>query len=217
MTGEVYHVMNKSIEGFKIFNRSADYERMTHLMWYFTLIHPPAKFSYFLEHDPLIKTEGVLARIADYVQEGRQQVQIIAYCIMPTHFHIIVKQLRDNGISEFLRKSLNGYARYFNVSHRREGTLWMSRFKSVRVENDEQLLHLTRYVHLNPYSAGLIQHIQDWNYSSFREYVEPENMQHYICDYTDLVDFTRKKYFKFCSDQSDYQRSLAIIKKAILE
>lgn len=216
VTGEMYHVMNKSIAGYRIYTREADYLRMLHLIRFFSLKEEPAKFSYFLEHDAYITTDGIEARIAELARDG-QRVQIIAYCIMPTHFHLVVKQLEDNGVSEFLRKSLNAYARYFNVRYKRKGTLWMSRFKNVLVENHEQLLHLTRYLHLNPVSAGLVRKADNWLYSSYREYVERKSAEWPMTKFDEFIDMTGAKYRKFTKDQADYQRALAKIKKQVLE
>lgn len=208
--------MNKSIADYEIFNGEKDYQRMLHLIRFFSLQEPPAKFSYFLEHDPYILTNGIEARIAELSQYG-QQVQIIAYCIMPTHFHVVLKQLTDGGVSEFLRKSLNGYARYFNIKYQRKGTLWMSRFKNVLVENDEQLLHLTRYVHLNPVTAGLVKKAQDWFYSSYREYIDRKNAPWPISKFEDLINIQPEEYQQFVQDHAAYQRELAIIKKQALD
>lgn len=216
VTGETYHVMNKSIAGYKIYTREADYLRMLHLIHFFSLRDEPTKFSYFLEHDPYIATDGIEARISELTRDG-QRIQVIAYCIMPTHFHLIVKQLENNGVSEFLRKSLNAYARYFNVRYKRKGTLWMSRFKNVLVENDEQLLHLTRYLHLNPVSAGLVRKADNWPYSSYREYVERKSIQWPMTKFDELIDMTAAKYRRFVEDHADYQRALAKIKKQVLD
>lgn len=216
VTGEIYHVMNKSIAGYKIYTRETDYIRMFRLLRFFSLKNEPAKFSYFLEHDPYVMKDGIEARIAELAEDG-QKVQIIAYCIMPTHFHLVLKQLTDNGISEFLRKVLNGYARYFNVRYKRKGTLWMSRFKNVLVENDEQLLHLTRYIHLNPVTAGLIKRADNWLFSSYKEFVDPKRVDWPITKFNEFIDMKPEKYRKFTEDHADYQRDLAIIKKQILE
>lgn len=216
VTGEVYHVMNKSIAGYEIFISEKDYERMLHLLRFFSLAEQPAKFSYFLQHDPQVLTGDIEGRLAALSQYG-QQVQLIAYCVMPTHFHIVLKQLVDNGVSEFLRKSLNAYARYFNLKYRRKGTLWMSRFKNVRAENDEQLLHLTRYVHLNPVAAGLVEKAQAWPYSSYREYIDRENIRWPMTKFESLIDVRPDEYQQFVQDHALYQRELAIIKKQMLD
>ena len=216
VTGQVYHVMSKSIAGYKIFTREADFTRMAHLMRFFMLKDEPMKFSYFLKHDSGISEKGVEARIAELAQDGRK-VQIIAYCIMPTHLHIVVKQLAKNGISEFMRKALDGYAKYFNTKYERQGTLWMSRFKNVLIENDEQSLHVTRYVHLNPVTAGLVKRAEDWLYSSYLEYVNRSTVAWPVTQSEEFIDMSPNKYRKFTEDHADFQRNLAIIQKQILE
>jgi putative transposase len=75
---------------------------------------------------------------------------------MPTHIHLVLRQLKDGGISKFMSNILNSYSRYFNIKHNRKGPLWEGRFRKVLVGSDEQLLHLTRYVHLNPVTACLV-------------------------------------------------------------
>ena len=90
---------------------------------------------------------------------------------MPTHIHFVIEQKEKNAISFFMRKLLNSYAKYFNFKNHRKGPLWESRFKHVACETDEQLLHLTRYVHLNPVYHGFVEHPIEWKHSSFGDYV----------------------------------------------
>lgn len=93
----------------------------------------------------------------------------------------------------------------------------MSRFKCVHVESDEQLLHLTRYVHLNPVTAGLVKRAERWSHSSYQEYINRKNVSWPFTKFDELIDMTPTRYRKFTEDQADYQRDLAIIKKQILE
>ncbi len=217
VTGHVYHVMNKSIEGYQIFNNQGDYEHMKQLLRYFSLKSPPTKFSFFIKRDPGVLKNGFDATVSELAQHTDQLVDNIAYCLMPTHFHLVVKQIYTNGISELLRKSLNGYARYFNTKYKRKGTLWMSRFKNVLVENDMQLLHLTRYVHLNPVTAGLVKNPDDWKYSSYPEYVKPGKNKYPLTIRTDLLDINPVQYKEFVVNHASYQRELSLIKQQIIE
>ncbi|HEX9721802.1 MAG TPA: hypothetical protein VGA53_00915 [Candidatus Paceibacterota bacterium] len=124
-----------------------------------------------------------------------------------------MKQLRDNGISLYASNFLNTYARYFNTKHNRKGHLWADRFKNVPIESDEQLLHLSRYIHLNPVSAGLVNDAGKWKYSSYAEYITPELIAYPLCDFRDLIKESPKNYRVFVSDRAEYQRKLAKIKK----
>ena len=109
---------------------------------------------------------------------------------------------------------LNRYARYFNLRHKRRGPLWESRFRNVLVETDEQLLHLSRYLHLNPITANLVRYPNDWRYSSYLEYL---GAYQGFCDYENRVVFEKNDYRNFVEDYIQYQKELASLKRLILE
>lgn len=217
VTGEIYHVMSKSIAGYQIFNTAADYTYLLNALYYFTLQTPPNKFSYFLRKDVVVQQRGFAASVQELAEQEGRSMQIIAYCLMPTHFHILVRQLSDQGISHALRRALNAYTRYFNIKHKRKGPLWMGRFKNVRIENDEQLLHVTRYLHINPVTAGLVAKPEEWPYSSYHEYLNPQSTAHLLTNHEGLLSISPQEYRLFCEDQISYQRELAIIKHQALE
>ncbi len=77
-------------------------------------------------------------------------VEIAAYCLMTNHFHLLVRQRKEGGISSFLQRFLNGYARYFNLRHERTGKLFDGSYKAVHIDSNEQLIATQRYIHLNP-------------------------------------------------------------------
>jgi putative transposase len=205
VNGEVYHICNKSIAGFKIFNGDKDYDRIMGLISFYIADEVPYKFSTYKK----IKN-------AEF-GFSKQLVHIVAYCIMPTHVHLILKQIKDNGIEKFMGLVSNGYSKYFNIRYARKGPLWEGRFKNVLIKNDEQLLHLTRYIHLNPVTAFLVNNPGNWKYSSYNEYVESGIFDKKLCNFYDLLKIDPESYKKFVLDQIDYQRQLAIIKKVSLE
>lgn len=214
-TGQIYHIMNKSIAGYKIFNTQHDYQRMQQMLRYFSIAEKLPKFSQFLEREE-IKTLGLEACLEKYFGGAKYHVQPIAYCLMPTHLHIVVKQLRPNGISTFMSNTLNSYSRYFNLKHKRKGPLWVDRFKDVLVKTDEQLLHLTRYLHLNPTTAGLTKRPEEWLWSSYHEYTT-KKVTHPLCRFSELLNITPAQHRNFVNDHIDFQRELGKIKKLLLE
>lgn len=216
VTGEVYHVMNKSIAGYKIFSGRRDYERMMMTLRFFTLINPPGRFSRFISGTQ-VQEMGYEAAVDEIGRENGWKMQIIAYSIMPTHLHIVAKQLDEKGISEMLQMALNSYARYFNTKYKRHGPLFVGNFKNVLVKSDEQLLHLTRYVHVNPVSAGLVDSPEDWPFSSYHEYIEPEKTLYPLAKFKGLVNCTPEEYRKFVEDYAGFQKELALIKAQIIE
>ena len=202
-TGEVYHVFNKSIAGYEIFNYEEDFLRMKQMFLYYCLERTPMQFSNFLNLDR-VKIYGFNKNIQELNESNHNLVQIIAYCIMPTHFHLAVKQLIDKGITKFMGNTLNSYSRYFNLKQKRKGPLWVGPFKNVRVQSDEQLLHLTRYIHLNPVTASIVNDPGEWSASSYGEYISSLGNDRKICDYRDILDIEPKKYKLFVQDGVNY-------------
>jgi len=214
ITGEIYHVFNKSIAGYKIFNSDAEYSRGMKAIRYYQRDRPSIRLSRYIE---IIETKG---QDSDEELEWcnlDKIVQIYAYCIMPTHIHLVVKQLKENGISKFMGNTLNSYARYFNTKYKRKGPLWEGPFKNVPVITDEEFLHLTRYVHLNPATAYLVEKPEEWPVSSYKEYVLDMDDAERICEYQDVLDIQPHSYREFVEDRISYQRDLALISKLVLE
>ncbi|OGY35806.1 MAG: hypothetical protein A3E37_01475 [Candidatus Andersenbacteria bacterium RIFCSPHIGHO2_12_FULL_46_9] len=216
-SGEVYHVMNKSIAGFKIFNSVQDYNRMMQLIRFFSLPKPPAKFSLFINRDIRVRQIGFESTVVEISQTQNSSIRLLSYCLMPTHFHLLVQQLTPSGLTNLLRKTLDGYSHYFNTKYKRLGPLWTGPFKNVLIEDDEQLLHVTRYIHLNPTTAGLVKKPEDWPYSSYREYITPDEVEHPLTNRAGIIDMKASEYKAFVNNQKTYQRELAVIKKQILE
>ncbi len=216
-TGEVYHVFNKSIADFKIFNNDNEFSRIINTIRYYQIKGNLVKFSRFIESTE-VKQSGFSEYFISVAQEKEKIVQIIAYCIMPTHLHLILKQLKKNGISIFMGNVLNSYSRYFNTKYKRKGPLWQGKFQNVLVDRDEYLLHLTRYIHLNPVTAYLVDAPEKWSASSYGEYISQDtHSNNRICEYADILDIKASSYKEFVEDRISYQRELANIKGLILE
>ncbi len=209
VNGALYHIFTKSISGHKIFRSKNDYTRMKNLLWFYKKEKIPTRFSIFQR---MKNKEEFYER---YLNDKNDLVEIIAYCLMPTHLHILLRQLRDSGISIYMSNVLNSYTRYFNNKNKRKGPLWQSRFKSVMVKTDEQILHLTRYIHLNPVADGLVDKPEEWLFSSYREYIGAEDEQ--ICNFSKYINVGREEYAEFVKSRIDYQRILSELKVLILE
>jgi putative transposase len=206
-----YHVFSRSIAKYLIFNDEDDFLRMIELFNLYRFSNFSYRYSMYSQLKPEIK-KAVLERLKI---ENDVYVEIIANCVMPTHIHLILKQITDNGISKFMAKVLNSYARYFNLKHHRTGHLWERKFESVIVLKDEQLLHATRYVHLNATSAGLVKRPEDWFYSSYNQYIQGD--EDGLCKYQDLIDLSPAQYKKFTNDRKSYQQTLSLIKHILID
>lgn len=207
----IYHIYTRSIAKFVVFNDAEEFDRMYKLIDLYRFANFTYKFSNF--RDLLPVHQKII--IDDLKVENDLLIEVVAYCLMPTHVHLILRQISDDGISKYMGRVLNGYSRYFNTKHGRIGPLWSGRFKNVLVLKDEQLVHLTRYVHLNPTSAGLIKNPDDWNYSSYHEYVEESESS--ICNFKDVINVDPQSYRKFVNDRKGYQRDLSVIKSQMID
>ena len=111
----------------------------------------------------------LLSRVKDY--SSRFKISVIAYCFMPNHYHFLLRQDGTELISLFVQRTFNSYTKAFNKTYQRTGTLFEGPFKSIHVETDNHLIHLCRYIHLNPLEAGLVTNLDDWPYSNYLEWV----------------------------------------------
>lgn len=212
--GETYHIYNKSIAEYIIYNNEEEFLRMLSVICYYRGERPEVSFSRFLRDNNAEKDHSKNSYV---LQDKKALVEIISYCLMPTHFHLILKQLVDNGMSIFMSNVGNSYARYFNLKHKRKGPLWEGGFKSVLIKTDAQLLHLTRYIHLNPVTAHLVNAPEKWSMSSYNEYLSTIEENKRICNYKDILDIEPVSYRRFVEDRISYQRELAKIKKLLFD
>ena len=210
--GDFYHICTKSIAGYVIFKDNRDYQRMREIMKYYTHWgEQTVKFSYYCR----LNEENRLKATKD-LGKSSKIVNILAYCLMPTHIHLLLIPLIENSISLYMKNLLNSYTRYFNTKYSRKGPLWQGRFKDIRIESHEQLIHLTRYIHLNPTSSGIVRKPEDWNYSSYREYIKLDDRR-IIGNWKEYINMSILKYRKFVEEQKRHQQELSIIKHLLLE
>jgi len=215
-TNEIYHIINKGVASQPTFLESKNYQRAVECLRYYQSKKPPIKYSRFLTLSN--KRRGELFETLK--KEKEFLVEIIAYCFMPNHFHLLVKQLTDNGISKFASNFTNSYTRYFNTKNERKGPLFQGRFKAKKIDTEEQLLHVARYIHLNPFSSFVAKSLKDletYPHSSFPEYLN--NDLSGFCSKEMIMNSFKniETYKKFVFDQAHYQRELDKIKDLVLE
>lgn len=203
--GEFYHIFNRGVEKRTTFLNNRDYQRFLQTLKYYQLKNPPSRFS--------TKDRQILNNKA---KDDSLLVEIIAFCLMPNHFHLLIRQIGDGGITKFMSKLLNSYTKYFNTKHNRIGPLYQGIFKAVRVEGDEQLLHLSRYIHLNPLIDYLVKDLASYRYSSYPQFLGKEKgfcqTQYVLNSFNDP-----SAYQQFVLDQESYGREIKFIERALLE
>jgi len=138
-TGEFYHLYNRGTEKRNIFTSRADRDRFLALLY---LANQIGATDLKLQGRTLLEIVGE--------RDGTPLVEIVAYCLMPNHFHLLVRELEDGGISKFMQKLTTGYTMYFNKWHERSGALFQGKFKATHVSDDRYMRYLISYIHLNP-------------------------------------------------------------------
>ncbi len=139
---EFYHIYNRGIEKRLIFIDNLDYERFIRLLFLCNGIDPVDSRDY----------KGLsFAECVEKVDKDRENlVYIGAYCLMPNHFHLLIKERDPSGVSTLMRKLLTAYSMYFNTRYVRTGRLFETSYQSVHIEHDNHLKYLFAYIHLNP-------------------------------------------------------------------
>lgn len=206
-TGVTYHIFNRSVAKQVIFTQDRDYKRFFDLVDYYRYERPTVRFS---EYNRLtVQAKQIYLQRMTSTQKTK--ITLLAFCYMPNHFHLLIRQEIDDGIAQFVSIVQNGYAKYFNVKTKRHGALFQSMFKAVSIDTDEQLLHVARYIHLNPFTSGLLgskELLRLYPWSSLGHYLNP-NMETVIEKKQLLSYFTdASSLFKYTLDQAAYQRLL---------
>lgn len=150
-----YHVYNRGVNKRKIFKDKQDYSVFLSYLKGYLLPCDREKFMQILTNASSTANEKELAKKQLRLNNFFDRVFLIAYCLMPNHFHFLIKQKDIQGMELMMRSLMTRYTMYFNKRHGRVGTLFQSSYKAVLIESDAQLLHISRYIHLNPVSWNI--------------------------------------------------------------
>ncbi len=104
---------------------------------------------------------------------NRVSMRVLAYCLMPNHFHLVVWPYGDGDQRKWMQLALSGYVRDYQIRHQSIGHIWQGRFKAFAIENDDHLLAVIRYVERNALRAGLVDFVTGWKWSSIAGLPEP--------------------------------------------
>jgi len=166
---ELFHVLNRGVDKRKIFLDDEDYFRGIHDLFEFNDIEQINNLTYFFRRNS--KDVG-----RPYIKEERRKrkllVKILAFCLMPNHYHLLLMPVVKNGIPLFMKKLNGGYAKFFNEKYERKGALFQGKYKRILVDKEAHFIHLPYYIHFN--SLDL---------------VAPEWRNREIKNYTKAIDF----------------------------
>lgn len=187
VTGEIYHIVIRAVEGTKLFRDARDYFRMIHDLFEFN--DKKCTSTYYRARQKLSGSDP--ASLDEERIKRECLVQIMAFCLMTNHVHLLVKQLRDGGISKFMQKIGAGYGGYYNKKYERSGHLLQGKYRIVHVKDDKQLVTVFVYIHTNPVAIlapnwkemgikgielqKVIKFIEDFRWSSYADYLGNKN------------------------------------------
>lgn len=167
--GEYYHVLNRGVNKQIIFHDKKDWDRFIFLIMLFqspinftNISRLTEKFMENVQH-PVLNIQGVI---------DKRIVELVCFCVMPNHFHLILKEEVEGGIAQYMQRVLNAYAKYYNTKYQKSGHLFQGPYKSVHINTNEQLLHLSAYIHKNPIELQIWKNkISSYYYSSYMDYI----------------------------------------------
>lgn len=166
-----YHICNRSNDERPIFLDERDYARFLFFILFYQASIPfyniSRQISYFVKHSMFNLSTDALKKVI-----AMRRVELNIFTIMPNHFHLLVQEKTNKGISLYLQRLQNGYAKYFNTKYKKRGHLFQGAFRAIPVETDEQLLYLSAYIHRNP------REIKEW---------ENKELKYFWSSYQDLV------------------------------
>lgn len=177
-----YHLYNRGVEKRTIFQDEQDYQVfLSYLKLYLT---PP----HFKGDSLKIQRGSQIYFRSQQPKNYHQQITLLAYCLMPNHFHLMVHQQNKDDINHFMRSLLTKYSMYFNQKYDRVGKLFQGVYKAVLIDNERQFLYLTKYIHRNPLPILRESPLKSYSYSSYPNYlglrqqkwIHPENILSYF-------------------------------------
>lgn len=182
---EIYHICNRAVDGRVIFRDDQDHFRAIHDLYEFNDETPATP----LYHKaPFLKSYETRSHRINGMSR-RLIVEILAFVLLPNHYHLLLRQLKENGIVKFMHKFGLGYAMYFNQKYQRVGTLFQGPFKAVLIEKQAHFIHLPFYIHANPLDLKFptwrerklknpketMSFLEGYRWSSFPDYIGKKN------------------------------------------
>lgn len=214
VTGEFYHVYNRGVAHQPTFQTKGDYDQALLALSYYHFRKPSVRLSRFKE----LSRERRQQLLIELEESENTHVKIIGFVFMPNHFHFLLEQTQEGGISTFLSKFSNSYTKYFNAKNKRVGPVFQGVFKVVRIETEEQLVHLSRYIHLNPLVSFVVKENEFLSYpwSSLPNFLRGESSLVWMDPVLGYFS-SPKSYEEFVLDQIDYGRKLEQMKHLAID
>lgn len=199
-----YHIYNRGVEKRDIFLDNQDFAVfMSYIKTY--LLPKDIDFLQEILTNPLSTSKQKSDSLRQLkLNNFNGNIKLLAYCLMTNHFHLLLKQIDQNGIDRFMNSLMTRYTMYFNKRYKRVGPLYQGNYKAVIVQSEEQLLHLSRYIHINPDSKG--DAFQGYPHSSYLQYISGKHEDWLNSD--EILNYFTKRgsnsYSNFVGDKYTY-------------
>ncbi len=202
----MYHVYNRGVDKRNIFLDERDYAVFLSFLKYALLSDP----------DNLRKDEVDVALLTDSQRYNLRrlglsgQLELVSFCLMPNHFHLLLYQYEQDAITKLMRSVSTGYAMYFNKRYKRVGSLFQGVYKASRIHTDAYWQHISRYIHLNPLDLGT--DYRDYPYSSYKYFAGIAQAEWVTSDSVMESFKSPEDYEAFINDYIPYRKELLEIK-----
>ena len=215
---QICHIYNRGVDKRDIFLSNKDYARFIHYLFELNNKNKIFNVGYRINQNQTIEVRP------QYLKKRKPRellVEVLAFCLMPNHYHLILKQKKENGISKFMQKIGTGHTMYFNSEHGRDGSLFQGKFKAIPIDSDPYLIHLLNYIHFNPLKLPNINssNLKKYRWSSFPDYVGTKNFPS-VTSREFLLNYygSEEKYKKDAEEWlKEKDKNISIIKDIILE
>ncbi|MBU1071259.1 transposase [Patescibacteria group bacterium] len=196
--GGVYHVYNRGVLKQDIFLDDHDYCAFLSLLKYY--LSPVLPTSHNREH-PFQKSGYVKLIRPRPLANINKEVELLCYCLMPNHFHLLLRQITVDGMQKLMRRISTTYAMGFNKRYKKSGYVFQGRYKAALIDMDEYLLHVSRYIHLNPVKLELTRTVpvSEYPYSSYAYYLRKKSAR-WLKPELILDHFKHQSYRSFIDD-----------------
>jgi REP element-mobilizing transposase RayT len=192
---QYYHIYNRGSNKNDIFRESSDY-------YYF--------LSLLKRH---LSDEAATDSSGRTFNKYDNEIELIAFCLMPNHFHLLCYLKEPEGVVRLMRSIMTAYTMYFNRKYKRTGKLYEGVFLASRIDNDAYLWQVSRYIHLNPTDAGL--DFENYDYSSMAYFADKKHASWLHPEKIVETDKDRREYAEFVADYKTMHRDLKFLKNIL--
>lgn len=183
---ELYHIYNRGVDKRIIFKYELDYRRFLLGLFLFNDERPVLNTGFYSNYGSPTSIVGA--------RDRKLLVDVLCFCLMPNHFHLVLRQRINGGVSKFLQKLGTGFTNYFNQKYKRDGVLFQGKSKAIHIKDDNYFKHLTRYIHLNPVELiepdwkekGILSwsktkfFLRSYRWSSYNDYLLKDNFAYLL-------------------------------------